>query len=73
VLIRALRDMSISTLTYKLILVHLYSLKIVDMPKLVGEDLQLFMGIMSDLFPGSELPEPSYGTLQVAIEVFFQK
>lgn len=39
------------------------------MPKLVGEDLQLFMGIMSDLFPGSELPEPSYGTLQVAIEV----
>lgn len=38
------------------------------MPKLVGEDLQLFMGIMSDLFPGSELPEPSYGTLQVAIE-----
>jgi hypothetical protein len=41
------------------------------MPKLVGEDLQLFLGIMSDLFPGAELPEPSYGTLQVAIEVYF--
>lgn len=40
-----------------------------DMPKLVGEDVMLFLGIMSDLFPGSELPEPAYGTLQIAIEV----
>jgi len=40
-----------------------------NMPKLVGEDTQLFLGILSDLFPGSEVPEVLTGTLQTAVEV----
>lgn len=40
-----------------------------NMPKLVGEDVQLFLSVLSDLFPGAEIPEVVTGALQVAIEV----
>ncbi len=42
-----------------------------NLPKLVGEDIQLFLGILSDLFPGTEPPEDFYGPLQVAVEEEF--
>lgn len=37
-------------------------------PKLVYLDLPLFMALLSDLFPGVELPPPDGGSLRRAIE-----
>lgn len=37
-------------------------------PKLVYLDLPLFMALLSDLFPGVELPAADGGSLRVAIE-----
>ncbi len=37
-------------------------------PKLVYLDLPLFMALLSDLFPGVELPASDGGSLRVAIE-----
>ena len=34
-------------------------------PKLLVEDLKLFMHLMSDLFPGVEPPVVDYGSLKV--------
>ena len=38
------------------------------MPKFLADDLPLFAAIVSDMFPGVEVPFISYGNLQTAIE-----
>lgn len=52
-------------------LVLLRALRENNLPKLVGEDTQLFLAILGDLFPGAEPPEVFYGSLIVAIEEEF--
>eukprot|EP01116_Phalansterium_solitarium_P023771 TRINITY_DN849_c1_g1_i4.p1 TRINITY_DN849_c1_g1~~TRINITY_DN849_c1_g1_i4.p1 ORF type:complete len:3887 (-),score=1955.58 TRINITY_DN849_c1_g1_i4:123-11783(-) len=49
-------------------LLLLRALRDMNLPKFVGDDTGLFLGILSDLFPGAEPPEVSYGPLQTAIE-----
>lgn len=48
--------------------VLLTALRDSNLPKFLAEDVALFQGILSDLFPGVELPEHDYGPLRVAIE-----
>lgn len=41
------------------------TLRDMNCPKLLVEDLKLFMHLMSDLFPGVEPPVVDYGSLKV--------
>ena len=40
----------------------------VNLPKFVHNDIQLFMGIVSDLFPGVEVPHGEYTALRRGIK-----
>ena len=39
-----------------------------NLPKFLYDDVPLFMGLIQDLFPGVEIPNVDYGTLQKAVE-----
>ena len=39
-----------------------------NLPKFLADDALLFQAILSDLFPGVEIPSHDYGKLQQAIE-----
>ena len=39
----------------------------VNLPKFLTEDIQLFMGIVADLFPGIKVPSPEYQTMNNSI------
>ena len=47
----------------------LRALKDSNLPKFLTDDIVLFTGIISDLFPGVRLPEPEYGSLMEMMEI----
>lgn len=51
----------------------LLSMKDMNVAKLTSQDLPLFNGIVSDLFPGVETPTIDYGKLRTAIEKDFKE
>ena len=44
-----------------------------QLPKLIAEDVPLFNALNSDFFPGLEIPPTDYGEFQKAIEASIEK
>ena len=45
-----------------------FRLRDTNLPKLVCEDVPLFLGLTRDLFPGLECPRVGYSNFEVAVE-----
>ena len=50
----------------------LRSIRDMNAPKFIVQDMPLFNALMSDLFPGAEPPIVDYGSLQIALETELQ-
>jgi len=54
-------------------MVLMRALRDMNMPKFVKEDVPLFQGLLSDLFPGLDCPRVGYPELRVGIDRFFEE